>query len=332
MNIYEVLIESSLINNLQLLEALLFQCKCALFLVDITRKDSFEKVNDLLNVIDFCKFRYLNGIIVFNKSDLIYRENSEIEKIKCLQKKEIDFIEISIKNNINLKELLKRINDNLNKFILPINLISEIEDKINSFNSLEKINFILLGDSCSGKSCFYKRYFNNSYSDCLIGTIGIDLKHKSIKFDNYIYKLSSWDTAGGERFRTNYIKYLKQSNFILLFFDITNEISFNNINDWIKHIESNSNGKIYLIGNKIDAQDRKVSKEQAEKLANSFNIKYFEVSCRFNINIQEVMSNILLECILKINKININEKKIIKNALNLYYLNKIIILDKYLNY
>jgi GTP1/Obg family GTP-binding protein len=82
----EARIENSLIENLSMIEALLFQCKCVLFLIDITRKNSFEKVKDILNVIDFCKFHYLSGIIVFNKSDLINRENIEIEKIKILQK------------------------------------------------------------------------------------------------------------------------------------------------------------------------------------------------------------------------------------------------------
>lgn len=334
LNLYEVRIESSIIENLSLLEALLFQCKCALFLVDLTRKDSFENVKDLLNVIDFCKFRYLNGIIVFNKSDLINRKNSEIEKLKYLQKnKKIDFIEISIKNNINLKELLKRINGNLNKFILPINIILGKKYKNYLFNSLENITFILLGDSCSGKSCFYERYFSNSFSICGSITIGMDKRIKWIKFDNYIYKLIVWDTAGAERFKSLSINYLNKSNAVLLFFDVTNENSFDNINSWINNIKDNSNDiMIYLIGNKIDLPERKISKERAEELANSFNIKYFEVSCKFNINISEVIFNMILEYLLKINKININQMKIIKNYLNLYYSNKIMILDKYINY
>ena len=80
MNLYEVSIES-VIENLSLIEAFLFQCKCVLFLIDITRKNSFELMEDLLNVIGFGKFYYLKGIIVLNKSDFIYRENSKIEKI-----------------------------------------------------------------------------------------------------------------------------------------------------------------------------------------------------------------------------------------------------------
>ena len=86
MNLYEVGIES-VIENLSLIEALLFQCKCVLFLINITRKVSFKLVKDLINIIDFDKFYYLKKIIVLNKSDLINKENSEIEKIKYLQKK-----------------------------------------------------------------------------------------------------------------------------------------------------------------------------------------------------------------------------------------------------
>ena len=152
---------------------------------------------------------------------MISRENSEIEKIDCLPKdKKIDFIEISIKNTVNIKELLKRINCNLNKFILPINKISEKNYKNNLFNSLENINFILLGDSGSGKSCFYQRYFKNSYSICGPITIGMDKNIKWIKFDNYICKLIVWDTAGAERFKNHSINYLNKCNAVLLFFDV----------------------------------------------------------------------------------------------------------------
>jgi len=215
---------------------------------------------------------------------------------------------------------------------LPINKISEKNYKNNLFNSLENINFILLGDSGSGKSCFYQRYFNNSYS-FWGSTIGMDKNIKLIKFDNYIYKLIVWDTAGAERFKSFSINYLNKSNAVLLFFDVTDENSFDNINSWINSIKDNSNDiMIYLIGNKIDIPERKILKERAEELANSFNINYFEVSCRFNINISEVIFNMILEYLLKINKININQMKFIKNYLNLYYSNKIMTLDKYINY
>ena len=332
LNLYEARIENSLIENLSLIEALLFQCKCVLFLIDITRKDSFEKVKNLLNVIEFWKFHYLNGIIVFNKSDLIYRENIEIEKIKYLQKnKNVNFIEISIKNNINLKELLKRINDDLNKFILPINKISEKKYKNSLLTDIqENLNFILLGDSICGKTRFLERYFKHKYVDFLGATIGIDKEVKIIKFDNYNFKLTIWDTAGAERFRSQYNKFINISNAILLLLDLTNEESFNKINSWIEDIKIYSKGIIYLIGNKIDSCDRKISKEKAEKLANSFDIKYFEVSCKFDINISEVISNIILECLSTINKINNNDKKNIKKILHLN-LDKIKI-NKYINY
>ena len=333
MNLYEVSIES-VIENLSLIEALLFQCKCVLFLIDITRKVSFKLVKDLINIIDFDKFYCLNGIIVLNKSDLIYRENSEIEKIKYLQKnKNLEYLEISIKNYINLEQLLKRINNYLNKFLLPVNIISEKKwEKNLLIQKLEYLSFVLIGESISGKTRFLKRYFKNIYSEYSGATIGIDKEIKFIKFDNNIYKLTVWDSAGLQRFR-NYppnFRQMANADAVLILFDVTNLDSFNEImNYWIKVCREESCGIICLIGNKIDCPERKISKEQAEKFANSFCIKYFEISCKYNINISEVISNMILECLLRSDKIN--NKNIIRKALNLY-LNKIKILDKYINY
>ena len=195
----------------------------------------------------------------------------------------------------------------------------------------ENLNFSLLGDTCSGKTRFFERYFNHIYIENFLGTIGINNNYKMIKFYNYIFRLIIWDTSGCDRFRSIHNKYLNNSNAILLLLDLTNEDSLKSINLWIQYIKMHSKGIIYLIGNKIDSCYRKISKEQAEKLANSFNIKYFEVSCKYDINISEVISNIILECFLTIEKINKYKKKIIKEVLNLN-LEKITILNKYINY
>ena len=69
---------------------------------------------------------------------------------------------------------------------------------------------------------------------------------------------------------------------------------------------------IYLLGNKIDdLQNRVVSKEDAEELAKSLGIKYFEISCKINMNITEVMSRLILECYMDLNNVN-NIKNIFK--------------------
>ena len=72
-------------------------------------------------------------------------------------------------------------------------------------------------------------------------------------------------------------------------------------------VKNNSNNQsnisLYLIGNKIDKKDRVISKEKAEEMAKSLGMKYFEVSCKINMNIPEVMSRMIMECYMKANKI-----------------------------
>ena len=58
---------------------------------------------------------------------------------------------------------------------------------------------------------------------------------------------------------------------------------------------------IYLIGNKIDKnieddEEREVSKEEGEELAKKLGVKYYEVSCKWGLNIEEVMARIVFDC------------------------------------
>lgn len=77
---------------------------------------------------------------------------------------------------------------------------------------------------------------------------------------------------------------------------------------------------LFLIGNKIDKSNRVVSKEKAEEIAHSFGMKYFELSCKINMNINEAISKMIIECHTKI--IYINNSFIepnFYNKLNKYY-------------
>ena len=79
----------------------------------------------------------------------------------------------------------------------------------------------------------------------------------------------------------------------------------------MKDVKENSNkdGKeseiaLYLIGNKIDKPDRVISRETAETQAKSLGMKYFEVSCKINMNIPEVMARMIMECHMRANHID----------------------------
>lgn len=98
----------------------------------------------------------------------------------------------------------------------------------------------------------------------------------------------------------------------MIVFDVTSENSFDNISFWMKkvneNLEENKNAIIILIGNKIDLiNDRKITKEEAEKVANEYNIKYFETSAKDDTGIKEAIKSIINDILEnKKNQVEIN--------------------------
>ena len=69
--------------------------------------------------------------------------------------------------------------------------------------------------------------------------------------------------------------------------------------NWIKQIEEKAQTNVckVLVGNKCEKPDRDVTKEEGQKLANDFNLSFFEAS---NQNINEIFNYLTAE-ILKLN-------------------------------
>ena len=315
LNIYEVRIDEEFLKNASLIDTFLYECQCAIFLVDITNQDSFKLIKDLIGVIKSEHFPYLKKILVQNKLDLeSTRQVTSFEIKEYLDNNtSLDNQEIDLKNGQNLKELIKKINSAVNesKNELPTNIVSEaLDKKLGLMNGQGALSFILIGDSTVGKTCFLTRYFKNQFNETFLSTIGIDKEIKHVKVGNDSYKMTLWDTAGQERFKCLPKKYYQNADGVLLLFDVTNEETFNNVSNWMKDVKENSNkdGKesdiaLYLIGNKIDKPDRVIQRETAETQAKSLGMKYLEVSCKINMNIPEVMARMIMECHMRANHI-----------------------------
>ena len=128
MNIYEVRIDEDTIKDIGLINNFLFDCQCAIFLVDITSNDSFKLIKDLLYVIKDALYPFLKKILVLNKMDLNYERQVNFLEISdfLYQNKELELEneEISLKNGENMDKLLSKINNAINivKNQIPINI------------------------------------------------------------------------------------------------------------------------------------------------------------------------------------------------------------------
>ncbi|KRT79152.1 ADP ribosylation factor [Oryctes borbonicus] len=148
---------------------------------------------------------------------------------------------------------------------------------------------LVLGDSNVGKTCIVHRFCDERYYDTYISTIGIDFKQKIINLDGVPIKLQIWDTAGQERFRTLTTAYYRGAMGILLMYDVTNLESFNHLTYWLQNIEENASPHVttVLAGNKCESPDRVVDTDSGKKMGENFELPFFEVSCKNNINIEE---------------------------------------------
>ncbi|XP_077296202.1 RAS oncogene family member RabX4 [Arctopsyche grandis] len=150
---------------------------------------------------------------------------------------------------------------------------------------------LVLGDSNVGKTCLVHRYCDERYYDTYISTIGIDFKQKIINLDGVPVKLQIWDTAGQERFRTLTTAYYRGAMGILIMYDVTSLESFNHLSYWLRNIQENASPDVVkvLVGNKCEVVgiQRAVTADRGQKIADDFDMPFFEVSCKENINIEE---------------------------------------------
>ncbi|XP_032090362.1 ras-related protein Rab-13 [Thamnophis elegans] len=169
-----------------------------------------------------------------------------------------------------------------------------------SYDHLFKL--LLIGDSGVGKTCLIIRFSEDSFSGTYISTIGIDFKIRTVEVEGKRIKLQVWDTAGQERFKTITTAYYRGAMGIILVYDITDDKSFENIQNWMKSIKENASAGVerLLLGNKCDMEmKRKVSRDQAEKLCREHGIRFFETSAKSSLNVEEAFNTLARDILLK---------------------------------
>ena len=155
----------------------------------------------------------------------------------------------------------------------------------------EKIKIMIIGETETGKTSLISRYCKNEFKGgSYLSTIGIDFQIKNLVLDSKRIRLQIWDTAGQERFRNIAKSYFHSSDGFIIVYDISNIDSFDRLDYWIDEIKTNSQEitKMVLVGNKCDIiEERKIPKEDGQEFAKNKKIKFFEVSAKEGININE---------------------------------------------
>ena len=199
-----------------------------------------------------------------------------------------------------MSDLQKR---NFNK-IINFKIIAK---KMSTNSKSDFINIITLGESSVGKSSIINRYVENNFDYNFVSTLGVDFRKKIININGENIRLKIWDTAGQEKFRSIQKQYYRNSDGILLVFDVTKFETFNVLEEWINSIKNQTSNDIIvvLVGNKIDLNNKVISDDEIKNFANDNKFKYFLTSAATGKNINEVFDYIVKE----IYKIKSKKKK-----------------------
>lgn len=170
---------------------------------------------------------------------------------------------------------------------------------------------VIIGDSGVGKTGIMNRYLHNTFNEHSKSTIGVEFGTKKTTIDNSVIRAQIWDTAGQEKYKSITSAYYKGAKAAVIVYDITNKLSFSNIDKWIGDIKANADKNIILLicGNKCDLGDKRVIglDEALEKSSNN-NLILFETSAKTGYNIDEVF-DLISASVYKEYKQMINEEK-----------------------
>ena len=141
---------------------------------------------------------------------------------------------------------------------------------------------VFIGNPSTGKTSLLNRICNDKFLPDYDSTIGVDFFTKTIYYNENIFKIQLWDSAGQEKYRSLIPSYLRGASIIFLVYDLTWRESFDAIKSWLGFVNqytSKDQVKLVLVGNKSDLE-RKVKNEEGKKLAEKEGMLFFETSAK----------------------------------------------------
>jgi len=141
---------------------------------------------------------------------------------------------------------------------------------------------VIIGDPRVGKTCLINQLIKNYFSNTYQTTLGIDYNIHDAKLKDYTVQFHILDCTGFSVFRELILTQLKDVNFIIYVYDVSNQESFASIKLWREFIKDQIKGRNVvelLVGNKVDLEKKIAVDEKAGKdFANANKLKFFSTS------------------------------------------------------
>ena len=182
------------------------------------------------------------------------------------------------------------------------------------------IKLILVGDTGTGKTNLISVAAGLEFNAGALTTTSCSFIQKIVKTNKKEYKINLWDTIGQEKYRSLTKIFVKDSNIVILVYDITKRESFESLKYWKSIIDEILGKDITLgvVGNKIDLYlEEAVKENEGQEYADSIGAKFQLTSAKnnpkeFSHFIEEMLEEYLKNNKGEIRKESITIKKVVK--------------------
>ena len=168
--------------------------------------------------------------------------------------------------------------------------------------SEQALKFVILGEGRVGKTSILIRYFNNKFNEGEKSTVNPSFHEKKYNYNEKIYDLKFWDTAGQEQFNAINNMYYQNSVGALLVYDVTIPETFERVKSWVQTLQEVVGKDIIFViaGNKFDLVKKGFDENKAQ--VNSYcqqeNCKHFYTSAKTGYNLNDTFT-CLIDSVLK---------------------------------
>ncbi|MCY3412350.1 MAG: GTP-binding protein [Candidatus Heimdallarchaeota archaeon] len=168
-----------------------------------------------------------------------------------------------------------------------------------------EVSILLIGDSTTGRTSIRRAWMGKHFIDRHLTTIGASMDEKQLVLDGKTLDVTLVDLGGQDFYKTMRSNFYRNVDGAVVVFDLTDRKTFMRVDWWVKELirSTKSLMPFVLVGNKADLRNRRVKKEEGEKVADNysrktmpkFKVRYLETSAKDNQNVNELFEIILRE-------------------------------------
>ena len=157
-----------------------------------------------------------------------------------------------------------------------------------------RVKCCVIGDFAVGKTSLIYSWLKQPTKD-VQSTLGIDFFTKMAYVGQTAIRVSLWDTAGAERFRSLMYSYLRDAQVILVVYDRTKPDAMQTVTRWMRVVEQHEPTVVGVIGNKSDLTV--LQHDLADTLEPYRRMRWQIVTSHVSSRNPETFSNVIHKCL-----------------------------------